>query len=97
MKFQWDKNKEKLNIQKHGVRFEEALYVFADPFALNRFDDEHSGNEDRWVLLGRSLNETLLLVIHTFRDDNGIEVTRIISARKATNTENKAYQKRCKK
>lgn len=49
MKFEWDKNKEKINIQKHGVTFEQASYVFADKFALNRFDDEHSENEDRWV------------------------------------------------
>ncbi len=76
------KIKEKINIQKHGVTFEQASYVFADKFALNRFDDEHSENEDRWVLLGKSLNETLLLIIHTFRNDDGTEFVRIISARK---------------
>jgi uncharacterized DUF497 family protein len=95
MKFKWDKNKEKINIQKHGVTFEQASYVFADKFALNRFDDEHSKDEDRWVLLGKSLNETLLLVIHTFRNDDGTEFVRIISARKATKIEKLAYQKRC--
>jgi uncharacterized DUF497 family protein len=93
MKFKWDKNKEKINIQKHGVTFEQASYVFADKFALNRFDDEHSKDEDRWVLLGKSLNETLLLVIHTFRNDDGTEFVRIISARKATKIEKLAYQK----
>ena len=94
MKFEWDKNKEKLNIKKHGVTFEQASYVFTDQFALNIFDEEHSEDEDRWVLLGKSLNETLLLVIHTFRDD-GTEFVRIISARKATKIEKLAYQKRC--
>ena len=95
MKFEWDKNKEKVNIQKHGVTFEQASYVFADKFSLNRFDDEHSVDEDRWVILGKSLSETLLLVIHTFRDDDGIEFVRIISARKATTKEKITYQKRC--
>ena len=95
MKFEWDKNKEKLNIKKHDVSFEQASYVFADKFALNRFDDEHSNEEDRWVILGRSINEILLLVIHTFRDKDGVEFVRIISARKATKKEKQAYQRRC--
>jgi len=96
MKFEWDKNKEKLNMQKHGITFEQASYVFADKFALSSYDDEHSTNEDRWVLLGKSLNETLLLVVHTFKNDEGIEFVRIISARKATKKEKVEYQKRCK-
>ena len=97
MKFEWDKNKEKINIQKHGVTFEQASYVFSDQFALNKFDEEHSSDEDRWVMLGKSLSETLLLVIHTFRDNDGIELVRIISARKATKNEKQEYQKRCPK
>ncbi len=97
MKFEWDKNKEKINIQKHGVTFEQASYVFADPFALSKFDDEHSEDEDRWILLGKSLNEVLLVVVHTFRENNGEEIVRIISARKATQKEKQAYHKRCPK
>jgi uncharacterized DUF497 family protein len=94
MKFEWNKNKEQINIRKHGVTFEQASYVFADPFALDLYD-EHSQYEDRWILLGKSLNETLLLVIHTFRDNQNIELVRIISARKATKNEIKAYNQRC--
>ena len=97
MKFEWNTTKERINIQKHGVSFEEASYVFSDIYALSRYDDEHSDDEDRWVLLGKSLNETLLLVVHTFRDKNGVEFTRIISARKATKKEKQAYQRRCPK
>ena len=97
MKFEWDRNKETLNIQKHGVTFEQASYVFSDKFSLNRFDDEHSEDEERWVLLGKSLNEILLLVIHTFRNDDGIEFVRIISARKASKKEKQIYEKRCLK
>jgi uncharacterized DUF497 family protein len=97
MKFEWDTNKEKINIQKHSVTFEQASYVFADKFALNMFDDDHSDEEDRWLILGKSLNEVLLLVVHTFRNVDGIEFVRIISARKATKNEKEAYQKRCPK
>ncbi|CAK0780455.1 conserved hypothetical protein [Gammaproteobacteria bacterium] len=64
MKFEWDRNKEKANIQKHGITFEEASYVFADPFALNRYNDEHSSEEDRWVMLGKSFTEIIL--VHTY-------------------------------
>ncbi|MFZ4791842.1 MAG: BrnT family toxin [Candidatus Competibacteraceae bacterium] len=97
MRFEWDSEKERLNLQKHGITFEQASYIFADPFALNKYDDEHSCEEDRWLLLGRSLNELILAVVHTFMDDNGIESVRIISARKATKREQQAYQQRCPK
>ena len=95
MKFEWDLEKEEVNIKKHGVTFEQASYVFSDPFALNRYDDEHSIEEERWVLLGKSINEILLVVVHTFKDDDNIEYVRIISARKATNNEQRSYQQRC--
>jgi len=97
MKFEWDPNKEKLNIRKHGIAFEYASYVFADPFALNKYDDGHSGDEDRWILLGKSLSGAIIVVVHTFRNDNGTECVRIISARKAIKREKQAYHKRCPK
>ena len=97
MKFEWDAEKEKINIQKHGISFEEACYVFSDPYALNKYDDDHSEEEDRWVLLGKSLNEVILVVVHTFKDEDGFELVRIISARKATKTERTTYQSRCPK
>ena len=95
MKFEWDKEKERTNIQKHGVSFEQASYVFADPFALDIYDQEHSKNEDRWILLGKSLNEIILVVVHTFRNNEDTEFVRIISARKATKKEKQTYQERC--
>ncbi len=73
MKFEWDPNKEKINIREQGITFEQASYVFADPFALNKYDDEHSENEERRILLGKSLSEAVLVVVHTFRDDDGTE------------------------
>lgn len=95
MKFEWDPRKERANLQKHGVTFEQASYVFADPFALNLYDPEHSEAEDRWVLLGKSLNELILVVVHTFEDEDGVEFVRIISARKASKREQQAYRQRC--
>jgi uncharacterized DUF497 family protein len=62
MKFEWDPEKERSNLQKHGVTFEEAAYVFADPFALSMYDEVHSGEEERYVLLGKSRQDKLLIV-----------------------------------
>ncbi|MEA3545418.1 MAG: BrnT family toxin [Thermodesulfobacteriota bacterium] len=95
MRFEWNKDKELSNISKHGVTFEQASYVFADRFALSLYDDAHSTNEDRWIMLGHSLNEMLLLVVHTFRLEDDLEYARIISARKATKSEKKIYRQRC--
>jgi uncharacterized DUF497 family protein len=97
MKFEWDRKKERKNIKKHGVTFEQASYVFADSFALSRYDEEHSDEEERWVLLGKSLNEIILLVVHTFRDNEDNEFVRIISARKANKKEEKIYKERSHK
>jgi len=87
--------KEQINIKKHSVSFEQASYVFADPFSLSMYDPEHSEDEERYILIGKSKNELILTVVHTFRDSEGIEVVRVISARKATKKESKIYQKRC--
>lgn len=95
MKFEWDVKKERTNMQKHGITFEQASYVFADPFSLSKYDSGHSEDEDRWILLGRSLKETVLVVVHTFRDKDGTEFVRIISARRATKMEKQAYNERC--
>lgn len=88
------RHREEFNIKQHGITFEQASYVFADPFALSRYDDEHSEDEDRWILLGKSLSETIIVVFHTFRDNDGVEYVRIISARRATRKEKQAYKKR---
>jgi len=94
MKFEWDENKNQLNIRKHGISFEDAAYVFSDAFALSIPDEDHSDMEERWLLLGKNLNERLLLVVHTLRQDDSI---RIISARKATANESTTYMKRLSK
>ena len=91
MNFEWDENKNRANIKKHGVGFHDACYVFADRFALNMPDDEHSDNEERWLLLGASPNGKILLVVHTERIG---DIIRIISARCATKNEQNIYNNR---
>jgi len=87
--FEWDEPKEKANIKKHGVSFEEAKTVFYDERARLIPDPDHSENEDRFVLLGYSSALKLLVVCHCYRA-NG-KVIRIISARKASRQEAKSY------
>lgn len=91
MQFEWDENKNKTNIQKHGVSFEEAKSVFYDDFAIQFYDEEHSQKEERFLMLGMSSESRLLLICHCERDfGNAI---RIISARKATQKESKHYSR----
>jgi len=94
MKFVWDPAKEKINIQKHKITFTESCYVFADQYSLTLFDKQHSENEDRWITLGQTPNGKILLVVHTFRKIDDMEVIRFISSRKATRKEAKGYFKR---
>jgi len=89
LRFEWDENKAALNSRKHGVRFDEATSVFADPLAVIFDDEEHSREETREILIGHSVLERLLLVSFTQR---GGDVVRIISARKATRKERRDYE-----
>jgi len=94
MKFEWDAKKERQNIQKHKISFSDACYIFADKFSLTLFDNDHSADEERWITLGQLQNGKIFVVNHTFREINGEEYVRIISARKAANKEIKQYLKR---
>lgn len=90
-RFEWDDDKAEVNLEKHGISFEEATTVFYDECALEFFDTNHSEWEDRFLLLGLSTQFKLLLVCHCHREDD--EVIRIISARRATKNEAKFYQR----
>ena len=80
------------NRKKHGVLFEEAATVFADPNGLDWEDLEHAETEPRWKRLALSAEGRLLLVAYTVRRlRDGIETIRIISARQASQKERKAY------
>lgn len=90
MKFDWDPAKAASNLKKHQVSFEEAKTVFFDDFAVQFFDDEHSQDEERFIMLGMSSTARLLVVCHCERAEG--EVIRIVSARKATRGESAFYQ-----
>ena len=76
LKFVWDTKKEKANLKKHGISFEEARTTFYDENAIQFFDPDHSDDEDRFILLGTSYKINTLVVCHCFRDDE--KVIRII-------------------
>jgi uncharacterized DUF497 family protein len=90
IKFEWDPTKAASNLKKHQVSFDEAKSVFYDEFAVQFFDEEHSSNEGRFLMLGLSAGARLLIVCHCERQDG--QVIRIISARKATRRESAFYQ-----
>ena len=87
--FSWDHRKNASNQTKHRVSFAEAQTVFFDEHAIEYYDPDHSESEDRFLMLGHSFQIRVLVVSHTLRKD-GTEI-RIISARKATKKEQKAY------
>jgi uncharacterized protein len=90
MRFQWDPAKAATNIRKHAISFDEAVTVFKDPFALIFDDEEYSIDESREIIIGISALRRMLLVCFVERDEDTI---RIISARSATRTEIKDYEK----
>lgn len=89
IQFEWDENKNNKNIEKHHINFNEAATVFLDENALIIADDSHSDNEERFIIIGMSLNANLLIVCHCYRNNGN--VIRIISARKATKNESRQY------
>ena len=89
IKFDWNPAKAASNLKKHGVSFEEAQSVFYDDFAIQFYDESHSSEEERFLMLGMSSGAHVLLVCHCERDSG--DVVRIISARKATKQESTFY------
>ena len=89
LRFEWDPQKDLTNRKKHGVSFAEASTVFEDVNALVISDPEHSEDEERFIILGFSLQANLLVVCHCCRASESI--IRIISARKATKNETRQY------
>jgi uncharacterized protein len=92
MEFEWDEVKERTNRIKHGVRFDTALQVFSDPNQLLVEDriDEETG-ETRWHTVGL-VEQSVLLVVHVYRSKiDGQEIIRILSARKASQSEVRRY------
>ena len=86
--FEWDDEKAKSNLKKHGVSFEEGATIFNNSRVATIPDPDHSKDEDRYVSIGMSVIRRLLSVIHTYRKER----IRLISARKATKAEKKNYE-----
>jgi hypothetical protein len=94
-KIEWDGKKNVSNKREHGVSFEDASTVFSDEYALLIRDPVHSVEEDRFILLGLSSSLNILVVCHCYRCEE--EIIRIISARKANQSERNQYIDRWKK
>jgi len=88
MRFEWNDNKAESNALKHGITFEEAVTVFADPYLLFTEDSKHSQGEEREWAIGEAENSSIVVVVFTMR---GKQI-RIISARKATKKECQRYE-----
>lgn len=88
MDYEWDQEKAASNLEKHGVAFEEAATVFDDPLYIDFYDPDHSIDEHRYLIIGRSTADRLLIVSYTERD----EVVRLISAREVTSSERTTYE-----
>lgn len=89
IRFEWDQEKNRRNISKHGITFEDAQSSFHDEYARLLHDPDHSDIEDRFILMGYNSQANLLIVSHCYRENN--EVIRIISARKADRQETRQY------
>ena len=88
MQFTWDPTKAAKNLEKHDVSFEKAQTVFDDPLYIDFFGPDHSEDEDRYLIVGKSIEERLLIVSYTERRD----AIRIITARDVTRSEREAYE-----
>jgi uncharacterized DUF497 family protein len=89
MKLEWDENKNQTNKFKHGISFEEAATVFYDEYAILFDDPDHSECEERFLIIGMSNEKGVCIISHCYRGTD--EIVRIISARKATKTEQVIY------
>jgi uncharacterized protein len=87
-KFEWDVRKAESNARKHGVTFEEASTVFGDPLSLLKPDPDHSNGGERYLLLGMSIQQRLIVVVFAETKTR----TRLISARPATRREKRQYE-----
>ena len=91
MRFEWDQAKNRRNLSKHKISFETAQAVFDDPNVLSLFDRIVDG-EERWQSLGLIDGVVVVLIAHTYCEEDGAEVIRIISARRATPRERRWYE-----
>lgn len=93
MEFRWDKNRNKENIRKHGIPFEDTVEVFDDPFHVSILDKRFDYFDERWITIG-SLKKGNIIVVGDlyYLTENGDEIIKIITARKATKKEVRQYE-----
>lgn len=91
MLFEWDNRKNVSNQDKHGISFKTAQLVFNDPYQLS-IQDRYVEGEERWQTIGEINGIAIVIVAHTFRERDGEEVIRVISARQATKQEKQRYE-----
>ena len=93
MEFTWNEEKNKENMQKHGVDFREVQEIFDDPFHFSMMDTRFNYFEERWITIGRAKNGLTVVAGHLYLfDEKGTETVRLITARKATRKEREDYE-----
>jgi hypothetical protein len=92
--FEWDRKKEAANFRNHQVSFDEARTIFYDENAIEFYDEDHSVEESRFLMIGLSSKLRILLVSYTIMEGKDEDIIRIISSRKATKKEREIYFER---
>jgi len=92
LKFEWNEEKNRLNQKKHKVSFQEAREVFDDPLQVSKLDCRFNYFEERWITIGSTKKQKILVVANLFFDEDGEEIIRIVSARVANQKERKFYE-----
>ena len=92
LRFEWSDEKNRLNIKKHNISFEDAKEVFFDPMHIAKLDHRFDYFEERWITIGKTTKDKVVVVANMIFDDSGEEIIRIISARKANHKERNFYE-----
>ena len=93
MNFEWDEDKSSINLRKHGISFEETEEVFDDPFHISILDKRFDYFEERWITIGSTNRRKIIVIGHLYYlTEDGNEVIRIITARKATKKKKEHYE-----
>jgi len=93
MTFDWDENKDAINIKKHKISFKEAVEIFDDPLHISLLDKRFDYFDERWISIGTTQKGDIIVVGHLYRlSENADEVIKIITARKATRKEREQYE-----
>ena len=93
MRIEWDSKKDEINIKKHGISFEQAKEVFHVPLHISKLDKRFNYFEERWITIGSTVKGEIVVAANLFFSDEGEEVIKLISARRATSREKAQYEK----